>query len=280
MANFTSTNNSDPTTSAIDAFSVGEGIHVESSSADVAAVAAFQKAAGAGTFGAAVFAVTDGDGAGTYTEAKGKGDALMARQTAQDSAGAGVSAVVVGNGHAIFAKVDNPNGNGMALWAEHIGGPTHTVAQFNGSVTVTGDIALSGMDCAEEFVVADNGAAEPGTLMIIGNDGVLEPSNTAYDRKVVGVVAGAGDLRPGIVLGKGQHSDAACCPIALVGRAWCKVDASYGAIGIGDLLTSSHTPGHAMIVADPGCAFGAVIGKAMAPHADGLGLIPILIALQ
>lgn len=280
MANFTSTNGSDPTTSAIDAFSVGEGIHVESTASDVAAVAAYQKATGPGTFGAAVFAITDGDGAGTYTEAKGKGDALVAHQTALDSTGAGVSAIVVGNGHAIFAKVDNPNGEGMALWAEHIGGPNHTVAQFNGSVIVTGDISLSGMDCAEEFVVIDSRAAEPGTLMVIGTDGVLEPSHTAYDRKVVGVVAGAGDLRPGIVLGKGQHSDADCRPIALIGRAWCKVDASYGTIGIGDLLTSSHTPGHAMVAANPGRAFGAVIGKAMAPHASGLGLIPILIALQ
>ncbi|MCG6115858.1 MAG: hypothetical protein MEQ84_11730 [Mesorhizobium sp.] len=280
MANFTSINSSDPTTSAIDAFSVGEGIQIESTASHVAAVAAYQKAAGPGTFGAAVFAVTDGDGAGIHTEAKGKGDALMVRQTAQDSTGAGVSAVVVGHGHAIFAKVDNPNGDGMALWAEHTGGPSHTVAQFNGSVTVTGDIALHGMDCAEEFVVINSRAAEPGTLMIIGTDGVLEPSNTAYDRKVVGVVAGASDLRPGLVLGKGQHSDAACCPIALIGRTWCKVDASYGAIGIGDLLTSSDTPGHAMIAANPGRAFGAVIGKAMAPHVNGSGLIPILIALQ
>jgi hypothetical protein len=44
--------------------------------------------------------------------------------------------------------------------------------------------------------------------------------------------------------------------------------------------TTSPTPGHAMKVDDPLKAFGAVIGKAMRPLAEGRGLIPILIALQ
>ena len=280
MASFTSTNSSDPTTSAIDAFSVGEGIHAESTSSNVAAVAAFQQATGPGTTGAAVFALMNGDGPGPYTEAKGKGDALVARQTALDSTGAAVSAVVAGQGHAVFAKVDNPNGTGMALWAEHTGGPGHLVAQFHGDVVVTGDVSFPGMDCAEEFLVLGSQIAEPGTLMVIGADGVLETSTMAYDRKVVGVVAGAGDLKPGIVMGKGRYLSAASRPIALVGRAWCKVDASHGAIGVGDLLTSSPTAGHAMIANDAKRAFGAVIGKALAPHAEGLGLVPILIALQ
>jgi hypothetical protein len=69
-------------------------------------------------------------------------------------------------------------------------------------------------------------------------------------------------------------------PIALVGKTFCKVDASYGPVGIGDLMTTSATEGHAMKALDPSRAFGAVIGKAMAPLAEGRGLIPILIALQ
>jgi hypothetical protein len=58
------------------------------------------------------------------------------------------------------------------------------------------------------------------------------------------------------------------------------VDASYGAIKVGDLLTTSPTPGHAMRTDDPMKAFGAVIGKALQPLATDIGLIPILIALQ
>jgi hypothetical protein len=61
---------------------------------------------------------------------------------------------------------------------------------------------------------------------------------------------------------------------------YCKVDAGYGAIEAGDLLTTSPTSGHAMRTSDPARAFGAVIGKALQPLSDGVGLIPVLVALQ
>jgi hypothetical protein len=69
-------------------------------------------------------------------------------------------------------------------------------------------------------------------------------------------------------------------PIALVGKVYCKVDAQYGAVETGDLLTTSPTPGHAMKATDQLKAFGAVIGKALRPLKEGHALIPILIALQ
>jgi hypothetical protein len=61
---------------------------------------------------------------------------------------------------------------------------------------------------------------------------------------------------------------------------YCKVDAQYSPIEVGDLLTTSPTPGHAMKADDPLKAFGTVIGKALRPLSEGQGLIPILIALQ
>ena len=125
----------------------------------------------------------------------------------------------------------------------------------------------------------DVAAAEPGTVMIINEAGALEPSQGAYDRKVAGVISGAGDFRPGIVLGQRLGADAGV-PIALMGRTFCKADATYGPIAVGDLLTTSPTPGFAMKAADPRRAFGAVIGKAMRAVPEGKGLIPILIALQ
>jgi hypothetical protein len=69
-------------------------------------------------------------------------------------------------------------------------------------------------------------------------------------------------------------------PIALMGKVYCKVDATYGAIDVGDLLTTSPTLGHAMKADDPMKAFGSVIGKALRPLKEGQELIPILIALQ
>jgi len=49
---------------------------------------------------------------------------------------------------------------------------------------------------------------------------------------------------------------------------------------VGDLLTSSPTPGHAMKASDPAEAFRAVVGKSLRPLKEAQGLIPILIALQ
>jgi len=65
-----------------------------------------------------------------------------------------------------------------------------------------------------------------------------------------------------------------------MGKVYCKVDASDVAVAIGDLLTTSSTPGHAMKAADQRRAFGAVIGKALQPCIGVRGLIPILVTLQ
>jgi hypothetical protein len=68
--------------------------------------------------------------------------------------------------------------------------------------------------------------------------------------------------------------------VAVVGKVYCKVDAQYAPIEVGDLLTTSPTPGHAMKADDPLRAFGAVIGKALRGLQSGQGLVPILVALQ
>ena len=69
-------------------------------------------------------------------------------------------------------------------------------------------------------------------------------------------------------------------PVALIGKVYCKVDAGPSPIEVGDLLTSSTRSGFAMKAIDPQRSFGATIGKALRPLESGLGLIPILIALQ
>ena len=150
--------------------------------------------------------------------------------------------------------------------------------QFDHDVEVKGDIRLVNADCAEDFDIATEVAAEPGSVMVLGNNGTLYPCADAYDKRVVGVVSGAGALKPGIVLDR-HKSDQIRMPVALLGKAFCKVDAGHGSIDVGDMLTTSTTFGHAM-KADPGRAFGAVIGKALSALESGCGLIKILIALQ
>jgi len=152
---------------------------------------------------------------------------------------------------------------------------------IKGTLTVDGDIQLSGfgLDYAEEFNVSGGAEAEPGTVMVLDDCGGIRSCDQAYDRRVAGVISGAGDYRPAVILGR-EVSAANRSPLALMGQVYCRVDASIAAIAVGDLLTTSSTPGHAMKAADPAQAFGAVIGKALRPLAGGRGLVPILVALQ
>ncbi|MEF8876233.1 MAG: hypothetical protein V5A60_05920, partial [Haloarculaceae archaeon] len=147
----------------------------------------------------------------------------------------------------------------------------------------SGDIVLSNADAAEDFEIVDDerDLAVPGTVMIIDERGALRIARDAYDSRVAGVVSGAGDLQPGLVLGRGEdRSRDSHQPVALDGRVNCKIDSSHGAIEVGDLLTTSETPGYAMRAEDPEQAFGAVIGKALESHERGTGTVPILVALQ
>lgn len=144
----------------------------------------------------------------------------------------------------------------------------------------TGDIILQNADCAEEFEVCDAEGIEPGMVLALGEEeGVLALSHQPYDRKVAGVLSGAGGLRPGVVLGRSANARNRW-PIALSGRVFCKVDADESPVKVGDLLTTSSTPGHAMAARDHQRAFGAVIGKALAPLRSGKALVPILVSLQ
>ena len=174
-------------------------------------------------------------------------------------------------------------GKGPGLFGQSTGGGV--AGEFTGDVTVSGtltvavDVRLTGMDCAERFDLSELATGEPGTVMVIGEDGGLRPSERAYDKSVAGVVSGAGAYRPGIVLG-GSADDQSGTTIALVGKVYCKVDANEGPIAVGDLLTTSDTAGHAMRARDASRAFGSVIGKALGAVESGCALLPILVTLQ
>jgi hypothetical protein len=140
-----------------------------------------------------------------------------------------------------------------------------------------GDIILANADGAEEFEVDDD-STEPGSVLVITDATRLRLTDRPYDRRVAGIVSGAAGIRPGIVLGRGREG--VCVPLALFGRVNCKVDASYGSIIAGDLLTTSETLGHAMRAEPGNRALGAVIGKALGARDSGRGLVPVLVALQ
>jgi hypothetical protein len=170
------------------------------------------------------------------------------------------------------------SGTGAGVFGQNTGsGPA---AFFEGNVEVTGDVLLRNADCAEDFDVAGIEDIEAGTVMVLSQEGTLQPSKEAYDKKVAGVISGAGHYVPGMILDRQKVRRADRKPVALLGKVFCKVDASHGAVEVGDLLTTSSTFGHAMKAEDSSKAFGAVIGKALRPLREGQGLIPILVALQ
>jgi hypothetical protein len=150
-----------------------------------------------------------------------------------------------------------------------------------GNINLKGDIRFSSnvADCAEEFDLVDTEVPEPGSVMVFDGIGKLQKSTKAYDTRAAGVVSGAGSLKPGLVLGSDEDGHNRV-PIAVIGKVFCWVDASYAPIGVGDLLTTSKTPGHAMKAVDLSRAFGAVIGKALSSCSSGCNLIPILVTLQ
>jgi hypothetical protein len=144
---------------------------------------------------------------------------------------------------------------------------------------VAEDVRLSGGDCAEEFEIEQPDTVGPGSVLVIGNDERLRQCTERYDKRVAGVISGAGDCKPAILLGRRDRAGVRL-PLALTGRVFCKVDATYSGVGIGDLLTTSETPGYAMKASDVQAAQGSILGKALRPLAEGRGLIPILVTLR
>ena len=100
------------------------------------------------------------------------------------------------------------------------------------------------------------------------------------NRRVAGVVSGGGDIPTGAILGNMPGSEDAPA-IALNGRVWVYCDATTTAIGPGDLLTTSDTPGYAMAVTEHARATGAILGKAMTALGKGeSGMVLALVNLQ
>ena len=223
---------------------------------------------GTSTSGEGVHAHSD-TGNGVHGDS-GQSDAVVGITLAKGKAG------VLGlapDGNAVAGISDRATGVfGQTKSAAGFAGFFEGNVQITGNVTCEGDIFLPGADCAEEFDLADSEQdAEPGTVVILDKNSGVKQSHQSYDKNVAGVISGAGQYQPGIVLGRRRAAPAGV-PIALNGRTFCKVDAEYAAIEVGDLLTTSETPGHAMKATDPARAFGAVIGKALQPFVGGQGL--------
>jgi hypothetical protein len=71
-----------------------------------------------------------------------------------------------------------------------------------------------------------------------------------------------------------------CSVVTLGAYKAVKVDASFGAIRAGDLLTTSAHAGYAMKVQNKAAASGAIIGKALSSLASGTGTVTVMVTLK
>lgn len=161
------------------------------------------------------------------------------------------------------------NGNGDVM-----------VLNTNGQLYVNVLTIRGGADIAEPFQMSQRDLPK-GAVVVIDEEhpGHLKLSSEPYDRRVAGIISGAGGVNPGLslsqqgVLEGDQH-------VALTGRVYVQADTATGPIKPGDLLTTSATPGHAMKAADSARAQGAILGKAMTGLEQGKGLVLVLVTLQ
>jgi hypothetical protein len=250
----------------------GSGVHGNGAEAGVSGFSE----RGAGILGHG----NNAEGVTGFTESAGR-NAVFGRNNAKSEGQGG--GPPVGNG--VFGYTEVPNGSGVvgAVGAGNTKGAGVTglgkvAGRFFGDVVVTGDIQLTGADCAEEFEVTSE-LAEPGTVMVVGDSGGVGPSEGPCDARVVGVVPGAGEFRPGIVLDSRGEAAGPRQPIALMGKVFCKVDATDRPVRVGDLLTTAAAPGHAMPLPRGDRGIGAVLGKALGGLEGGRGMVPILVML-
>jgi hypothetical protein len=151
---------------------------------------------------------------------------------------------------------------------------------LNASGTITGgNIVARYQDVAEWVPSTQKLAAGTVVILDIAHDNHVEASRSAYDTRVAGVVS----AQPGISLGEAGEGKAL---VATTGRVKVKVDATLGAIHVGDLLVTSDVPGVAMrshpldVGGVPLHRPGTLIGKALESLDKGTGEILVLLSLQ
>ncbi len=191
------------------------------------------------------------------------------------------------------AAIENESSGVTMLLSQHgpgdilacdswVGGWHNVFKVENDGRTTCKELYLTGgSDLAEPFQMSEDRELPKGALVVIdeNNPGHLKLSDCAYDKRVAGVISGAGGVKVGLTLAQDGIFDQGQ-NVAISGRVYCLADASHGSISPGDMLTTSATPGHAMKVDDYQRAYGSVIGKAMTPLEDGQGLVLVLVSLQ
>jgi hypothetical protein len=170
------------------------------------------------------------------------------------------------------------------------------IAHYDDTVHLTGQgkaLFVNGESCFKGKIVLDTHTQEyhanivemfetdeqefisPGDVLVVSTQGnaVLSRSRTAYNKGVIGVVAG----NPVVVINNAA-AQTKLYPVVLTGSVLCKVDARQKPVKPGDLLVTSDTPGCSMAATiDSFDKVGTVFAKALTALDEGIALIPVMI---
>ena len=210
------------------------------------------------------------------------GDALIAIS----NAGGGVGVTAFGPvGLLVQATDSNPTTNIVEGWT---GSALNDPTRFQ-RFHITGQgTYVAGSDFAEAMPARGNrDRYEPGDVLVVSTQsaGAVEKSSKPNDVCVAGVYS----TRPGM-LGADKSGtsrvDPDDLPVAIVGIVPTKVSTQNGPIQVGDLLTTSSTPGYAMKATPFRVGrvkvyrTGTILGKALEPLKEGKGVIKVLVTLR
>jgi hypothetical protein len=161
-------------------------------------------------------------------------------------------------------------------------------AEQNDNILGDGAFLSNGLDYAEAFRIIDQ-TLEAGDVVALSLQApeFIERATTGHQSNLVGVISANPGFLTGSSFAAEEGADPALAklraearkrrdeeentrltdllskkqktmyrPVALAGRVPVKVDGAFGAIKAGDYLTSSPTPGHAMVMTRPGPSIG------------------------
>lgn len=230
-------------------------------------------------------------GIGAYFEGGGQGRNSAALRVYNRNATQGMATYMVNKSNFATAHFSN-SGTGEVLYLTNGGtnsagsgggdfitarnqpeNDTQFRVRTDGRVFADAGYSTGAGDVAEMLPAVEG--LEPGDTLVIGPQGKLTRSTKAYQPTVVGVYSTA----PGFI--GGQPVDQILedhVPLAIAGIVPVRATAENGAIQLGDLLTTSSTPGHAMKATQD--RPGTIIGKALGELASGTGTVNILIMLR
>jgi hypothetical protein len=172
-----------------------------------------------------------------------------------------------------------PSGN-VGVGTTNPAAKLDVAGSINASGAITGATVSATYQDVAEWVPSTQ-KLSAGTVVVLdaGKTNHVVASVSAYDTKVAGVISDS----PGVILGTGGEGR---LKVATTGRVRVKVDATRGAIHVGDLLVTSEVEGVAMksVPVDLGGVPihrpGTIIGKALEPLESGTGEILVLLSLQ